>query len=177
MVVAKMRSAHVPMKILRLQVNRKDISQKMFQLSADRGTCLDLVATRKRYGYTRLAEHCSARGDLHVDRCVLGTLAGTNPLRKVAEQVARPNVCTRHEHTLNTRDFDHLERIGCVLDGDPAFVKQSGKAAVSIAVRGTPSSVPPGDGLCIAVLFSSPVSQYRYSFSLRIPPRNQASPI
>jgi hypothetical protein len=99
-------------------------------------------------------------GDLHVDRWVVGTLAGTNPLCKVAERVARPNVCTRHEHTLDTRDFDHLERVGCVLDGDSAFGRQSEKAVVSIAI-----------------LFSSPVSQFLYSCSLRIPPRNQASPI
>jgi hypothetical protein len=39
-----MRAAHMPMKILRVQVNRKVVSQKMLQLSADRGTCLDLVA-------------------------------------------------------------------------------------------------------------------------------------
>jgi hypothetical protein len=78
---------------------------------------------------------------------------------------------------MDTRDFDHLERIGCVLDGDPAPVKQSGKTAVSIAVRGTSSSVPSGDGSCIAVLFSSPVSQYRYSCCLRIPPCRQARPI
>ena len=54
MVVAKMRAAHVPMKILRRQVNCKDISQKMIQLSADRGTCLDLVAT-----YTLTAAFCA----------------------------------------------------------------------------------------------------------------------
>ena len=38
------------------------------------------------------------------------------------------------EHTLDTCDFNHFERIGCVLDGDLAFVEQRGKATLSIAV-------------------------------------------
>jgi hypothetical protein len=39
-VVAKMGTAHVPMEILRLQVNCKDISEKMFKLSTDCGMSL-----------------------------------------------------------------------------------------------------------------------------------------
>ena len=103
---------------------------------------IDLVETRRRYGRTCLAEHYPARGDLYVDGRLLGTLASTNPLREAAERVARPHACTRHEHPLDTRDVDYFERSGCVLDGDPALVKQNGKTDVSVALRGTTGSVP-----------------------------------
>ena len=97
---------------------------------------IDLVSTRRRYCRSCLDEHRRARRDLHVNSSFLGTLAGTNPLRKDAGKWARPDVCTCHEHPLDTRDFDHLKRIGYVLDGDPALIKQGGKNAVKMPSSG-----------------------------------------
>lgn len=69
---------------------------------------IGLVATRRCNVHPHLAEHCTARSDLHVDGGPLGTVASTDPFCKAAEWLPRSHVCPRHEHALDTSDFDHV---------------------------------------------------------------------
>jgi hypothetical protein len=77
----------------------------------------------------------------------------------------------------SNRAVDNAYKRFLGMAGDSGYCPRLRLMACIAAVRRTSSSAPSGDGLCIGVLFSSPVFQYRPSCSLRIALRSQAIPI